>query len=216
LENEASTLLILASASPRRRDLLARLGLPFDVHPVDIDESPGRSPHPQVIAARIARTKAETARLHDTDSPILAADTVVALDGRILGKPACSDNAREMIRELRGRTHEVVTAVAFMPAGQRSPLVRNPVTRVLMREYSDAEIEASIARGDSLDKAGAYAIQDELFRPVESYEGCYCNVVGLPLWSTIELLRKSGINVEPDVGQLLPQCAACPLRPDIA
>jgi septum formation protein len=206
--------LVLASASPRRRDLLARLGLPFDVRPVEIDENPGGSRHLQVIAVRIARTKAEASRLQDTESQILTADTVVALEGRIFGKPVDAREARTMLRALRGRTHEVVTAVALMPAGKRSPLVRNPLTRVKMRDYSDADIEASLARGDSLDKAGAYAIQDELFRPAESYEGCYCNVVGLPLWSTTELLSKSGTTVEPDLEQLLPQCATCPLRPD--
>jgi predicted house-cleaning NTP pyrophosphatase (Maf/HAM1 superfamily) len=101
-----------------------------------------------------------------------------------------------------------------MPAAKRTPLVRNPVTRVSMRRYSDAEIADSIARGDPFDKAGGYAIQDEVFHPVESYEGCYCNVVGLPIWSTAELLRRADIPVFQQLDRLLPQCASCPLGPD--
>jgi septum formation protein len=205
--------LILASTSPRRRDLLARLGLPFEVHPVDIDENPGGSSNPQIVAARLARTKAEAARLREGDGrSIIAGDTVVALGGDILGKPHEASEALEMLRRLRGREHEVVTAVAVMPRGKRSPLVRNPVTRVRMRDYADADIEESIAHGDPFDKAGGYAIQDEAFNPVESYEGCYCNVIGLPLWSTIELLRRADIPVTPRIERLLSQCASCPLR----
>ena len=138
---------------------------------------------------------------------------VVVLDSAMLGKPADGDEARRMLEALRGRTHEVITAVAVLPPGERGALIRHPATSVTMRTYSDEEIAASIARGDPFDKAGAYAIQDGIFRPVESYEGCYCNVVGLPLWSTIELLQKAGLPVSVDAGDLLPQCAACPLRP---
>jgi MAF protein len=206
---------VLASASPRRRDLLARLGLRFAERPADIDEDPGRSSNPQIIAVRLARMKAEAARLRDGDEPaIVAADTVVAVGDDVLGKPRDATDARAMLSRLRGREHRVVTAVAVMPAGKRSPLVRNPVTRVIMRRYSDAEIADSIARGDPFDKAGGYAIQDGVFCPVESYEGCFCNVVGLPLWSTAELLRRADIPVSPQLDQLLPQCATCPLRPD--
>ncbi len=154
------------------------------------------------------------ARLAIPRAPILAADTVVALERVILGKPADAGEAREMLRRLRARTHRVVTAVVVLPAGQRSALIRHPVTEVQMRAYSDDEIEASIARGDPFDKAGAYAIQDERFHPAESYGGCYCNVVGLPLWPAIELLKRAGLELSHvAAGDLLPQCAACPLRP---
>jgi MAF protein len=153
--------------------------------------------------------------LRDGDGPaIVAADTVVALDGAMLGKPGSPGEARDMLSRLRGREHQVVSAVAVMAPGKRSPLVRNPVTRVRMRDYTDADIEESIARGDPFDKAGGYAIQDETFHPVESYDGCYCNVVGLPLWSTIELLRRSDVPITPDLHRLLPECATCPLRLD--
>ncbi len=203
--------LVLASASPRRRELLARLGLRFDVRPVDIAEDAGTSKDPQIVARRLARAKAEAARLADEHAPILAADTVVALDGRIFGKPADDDEAREMLRTLRGRTHQVVTAVAVMPLARRSVIARHPVTAVTMREYDDDEIEASIARGSPLDKAGAYGIQDELLQPVARYEGCYCNVVGLSLWAAIEALRRAGEVVAGESVDFLPQCQSCPL-----
>lgn len=204
---------VLASASPRRRELLALLGLPFDVRPVDIDEDAGRSRDAQIVARRLARTKAEAARLIEPEAPIVAADTIVSYAGTLLGKPRDADEARRMLRTLRGQTHDVVTAVALVPPGRRSILGRQPLTRVTMRDYTDAEIEASIARGDPFDKAGAYAIQDAAIRPVQRYEGCYCNVVGLPLWPLVEMLRKSELPVEVTAEQLLPQCAACPLAP---
>jgi septum formation protein len=203
----------LASASPRRRELLALLGFPFDVRPVDIDEDAGRSRDPQIVARRLARTKAEAARLTEPDAPIVAADTIVSYEGKLLSKPRDAGEARRTLRMLRGQTHDVVTAVALMPPGRRSMLGRQPLTRVTMRDYGDAEIEASIARGDPFDKAGAYAIQDSAFRPVERYEGCHCNVVGLPLWPLVEMLRKAGIPAEVTADRLLPQCAHCPFAP---
>ena len=119
--------------------------------------------------------------------------------GEILGKPKDANAAREMLRRLRGRWHEVVTGVVVLPAGRTSALIRHSVTGVLMRYLSDEEIENWIARGEPFDKAGAYAIQDPDLTPVESYDGCYCNVMGLPLWPAIEVLRKAGIEVS--VGQ---------------
>ena len=204
--------LILASASPRRSQLLARLGIPFEVRPVSVIEDVD-SANPAIAASRLARMKAEAARLAEPESPVLAADTVVVHEGAVLGKPRDAAEAREMLRRLRGRSHRVITAVAVIPRGGRAALLRHPETEVTMRRYADEEIEASIARGDPFDKAGAYAIQDELLRPVASYEGCYCNVVGLPLWTTVELLRRAGLDITVTADSLLPQCAACPLRP---
>lgn len=207
---QTTTRLVLASASPRRRELLALLGLEFEVQPVDVEEV-FRGSLPGLEARRLAREKAEAARLLEPEAPILAADTIVVLDGLILGKPRDADEARAMLLGLRGRTHDVITAVALLPRGERAALARQPLTRVTMRSYTDDEIAASIARGDPFDKAGAYAIQDEGFQPAESFDGCYCNVVGLPLWPVIEMLRKSGV-ASPAGDHLLPQCAACPLR----
>ena len=204
--------LILASASPRRRELLSRLGIPFDVRPVSVIEEV-ESGNPVVVASRLARMKAEAARLTEPEEPILAADTVVVHAGAILGKPRDAGEAREMLRRLRGESHRVITAVAVIPRGGRAALLRHPETEVTMRAFTDGEIEASIARGDPFDKAGAYAIQDELLRPVRRYEGCYCNVVGLPLWTTVELLRRAGVDITIKAASLLPQCEGCPLRP---
>ncbi len=207
------TRFVLASASPRRRELLTRLGLEFDVKPADIDENAGGSTKPQVVAHRLAKMKAEAARLLEESAPIIAADTVVALDGALLGKPLNAEEARRMLRSLSGRSHVVVTAVALMPATKRSVLSRQPITSVTMRDYSDAEIEAWIARGEPFDRAGAYAIQDDTFRPVDRYHGCYCNIVGLPLWPLLEMLRKAGMTAPAAPERMLPQCASCPFAP---
>lgn len=202
--------LVLASASPRRRDLLARLGLPFEVVAPEIDEDASSGAgRPERVARRLALAKARAVASHHPDTVVLAADTVVAHGGALLGKPRDAAEAQAMLRRLRGRRHRVVTAVAVVHAGNR--LVDHVRTAVTMRRYTDAEIAASIARGDPFDKAGAYAIQDEEFRPVASYAGCYCNVVGLPLWSAVGLLSKAGVDVSPVTAErLLPQCRQCP------
>lgn len=206
------TPIILASASPRRRYLLSLLSVPFVVIPSDIVEDARDGSRPELVARRLAREKAEAARLSDRDPAVVAADTIVVYAGEILGKPADANGAREMLRRLRGRWHEVVTGVVVLPPGRTGSLVRHSVTSVLIRYLNDAEIEASIASRVPFDKAGGYAIQDPDLMPVESYEGCYCNVMGLPLWPTIEILRKAGVEVSPRADQLLPQCASCPLR----
>lgn len=207
------TQLILASASPRRKFLLSLLGVPFDIQPADVDETINEGANPEIAARVIARTKAEAARLSDMEAPILAADTIVVLDGRILGKPGTPDEARAMLGDLRAREHTVITAIALMPRGTTQPLSRHALTSVRMRAFSDAEVEASISSGEPFDKAGGYAIQDSNFVPVEAYNGCYCNVMGLPLWPVADMLRKTGLWPMPDDAQLLPQCADCPLRP---
>ena len=203
--------LILASASPRRRELLACLGIPFEVTQPRIDE--GASGRPERVARRLAVAKARAVAARRPEATVLAADTVVAYRGELLGKPRDAVEARGMLRHLRGRTHRVVTAVAVLAPRRRRPLVAHALTRVTMRRYTDEEIEASIARGDPFDKAGAYAIQDPRLAPVESYSGCYCNVVGLPLWTTVELLRRAGVDITriPEAAMPL-QCGGCPLR----
>lgn len=117
-----------------------------------------------------------------------------------------------MLERLRRRTHRVVTAIAVAVPRRKRSYVSHAITKVTMRSYTADEIEASIARGDPFDKAAAYAIQDERLAPVAEYEGCYCNVVGLPLWPAIELLEQAGAYVPPDARERLPeQCANCPL-----
>ena len=212
-------MLILASASPRRRELLARLGPPFEVVEPEIDEGApaGRA---ERVARRLAVAKARAVAALRADALVLAADTVVAQRGVLLGKPRDSSEAEAMLRRLRGRAHRVVTAVAVLPpaqtgarrGGRRRAFVDHAVTRVTMRRYTDEEIAASIRRADPFDKAGAYAIQDERLAPVEAYDGCYCNVVGLPLWTALQLLRRARVDItDVRMADLLPQCGSCPL-----
>ncbi|MDW8060867.1 MAG: Maf family protein [Thermomicrobium sp.] len=203
--------LVLASASPRRRELLAALGIPFEVDPAEIAEPlPERHPHPERIARRLARHKAEAVANRRPDDWILAADTIVVYRGQLLGKPETPEAAWAMLRLLRGRWHRVITGVAVAHAGRLR--LDHAVTCVRMRDYSDAEIAASIARGAPFDKAGGYAIQDPDLRPVATWRGCYCNVVGLSIWLAWRLLVRSGCPV-PEPVALPEACAACPLAP---
>lgn len=205
-------MLVLASASPRRRELLARLGVPFDVEPADLEEDLQGAP-PVRLARRLATAKARAVAAQRPDDIVIAADTIVAYRSILFGKPVDADEARAMLEFLRGRSHRVITAVAVLPPGRRRPLVEHAVTRVTMRRYTDAGIDASIARGDPFDKAGAYAIQDERLGPVARYEGCYCNVVGLPLWTAARLLGRAGLDITHiTAADLLPQCGNCTLR----
>lgn len=187
--------LILASSSPRRRELLSQLGLTFDIIKPEIDES--RRPEEDSIeyVERLSREKAEAVvqMLDVAPALIISADTIVALDGELLGKPADADDARRMLRRLRNRAHQVVTAFTVHLLG--SPLrsiTRHARTIVRMRDYNDEEIDAYIASGDPFDKAGAYAIQHEGFRPVARIEGSYSNVVGLPRGAVRSALEEIG------------------------
>jgi len=187
--------LILASSSPRRRELLASLGLTFDIRKPDVDEScrPDETPFAYVERVGIDKAQAIARQIHDEDALILAADTIVlaadtigvTAQGVLLGKPTDADDARAMLRQLRGKMHLVSTSIVFcvVSADNRAPRLhtRRSVTRVTMRDYTDAEIDAYIATGDPMDKAGSYAIQHPTFHPVARIDGCYTNVVGLPL-----------------------------------
>lgn len=189
--------LILASQSPRRRQLVAALGYPYTsiVSGVDETERPGEDP--AVYVLRLARDKATAvaAALQPAGAErvlVLAADTTVALDGRILGKPGDAAEAGTMLRVLRGRTHQVHTAQCLLEVGGlRNDAIHT--AHVTMRDYSDTDIDAYIATGDPFDKAGAYAIQDEVFRPVSGLDGCYLAVMGLSLCEAVGQLV--GLNV---------------------
>lgn len=182
--------LVLASASPRRRALLSTLGRPFDVQVADVDERPLPGEDPATYGLRLALSKAQTvaAALAAAPATVLGADTLVVLDGRILGKPADPDDARAMLALLRGRRHEVLTAVAAVDprGGSAADLA---VTGVWMRTYDDADMDAYVDSGDPLDKAGAYAIQHRGFHPVQRLEGSETNVIGLPLALVARLIR---------------------------
>ena len=203
----ASVKLVLASASPRRRELLAALGYEFEVVPSLVDEESFASARPDALGRRIARAKAEDVASRQPEAVVLAADTIVVLRGEVLNKPRDTDEARDMLDRLRHRWHRVITAVCVKPPARRAR-VEHVTTRVQMRPYAPLEIDASIARGDPFDKAGAYAIQDPFFAPVASYEGCYCNVVGLPLWTALRMLTQAGVVPVRD-GSMPPACNAC-------
>jgi MAF protein len=182
---------ILASGSPRRRELLGSLGITFTVISPDIDETERVGEFPVDYVRRISREKA-LAVCGRVSPPvlILAADTTVILDDAILAKPANADAARDMLRRLRGRDHQVCTGMTLARFDDDQPpeiLTEHALTTVTMREYSDAEIEAYIATGDPFDKAGGYAIQHEGFHPVAGISGSYSNVVGLAL-ETLEAM----------------------------
>ena len=186
---------------------MAHLGVAFDPAVSGVDESVKDDEAPEVLATRLARTKAlEVASQHD-DAVVLAADTIVVVDGDILNKPDDAQHARAMLARLRDREHDVVTAVAVARDGDAA--VEAVTSRVTMRPYSEAEVETWIASGGPFDKAGAYAVQDPAFAPVARIDGCYCNVVGLPLWTVLRMLRNAG--VEAAAGGLPERCASCPL-----
>jgi nucleoside triphosphate pyrophosphatase len=182
-------LLVLASNSPRRRQLLALADWMFNVVVADVDESVQANESPADYVLRLAETKARAITAHP-DQIILAADTTVVDGSDILGKPNDNVEAFEMLARLRGRTHQVFTGVALLRLSDGLLLKELSVTDVPMRNYSDAEINAYIVTGDPLDKAGAYAIQHPRFKPVAHMEGCYAGVMGLPMCHVVRMMRK--------------------------
>lgn len=188
----AAPRLVLASSSPRRRELLAGLGVDFEVRPAEADETPrpGEAPEPLVLRLALAKARA-AARPGEL---ALGADTVVALDGEPLGKPADAAEARAMLARLSGRHHQVWTGVALVErdaAGVRER-ARAVVTDVVFRALSAAEIDAYVESGEPLDRAGAYAVQGGAAGFVASLEGSWSNVVGLPVGAVRELLARHG------------------------
>lgn len=189
---------ILASGSPRRRALIASLGIAFDVVKSDIDETQHPREAPLDYARRLCQQKA-AAVMEQVAAPgvILAADTIVILadhgvDGPLLGKPENTAEARDMLRRLRNRPHQVCTAFTVLRADSPLQVTHVEQTTVHMRAYGDDEIEAYIATGDPFDKAGGYAIQHQGFNPVAGIDGCYTNVVGLPLCAVKRALARIG------------------------
>jgi MAF protein len=189
---------VLASNSPRRRELLALGGWTFSVRPADVDETPLPGETPGTYVLRLAESKAKACAL--TAAPgevIVAADTTVAIDGRILGKPRDAAEAVEMLRLLCGRRHQVHTGIGVKKGDVL--LTDLCTTDVPMRSYSADEIMAYVATGDPLDKAGAYAIQHAGFHPVENLSGCFASVMGLPLCHLLRLLRRVDVLPAADV-----------------
>lgn len=195
-----NTKLLLASGSPRRRELIALLGLPVEITSTTIDETPRDGEDPASMVLRLGFEKAlDAADNTDVEAIIVAADTTVALDGEVLGKPLDADDARAMLMRLRGRIHEVYTAITLIDHVSGQQISDLGETAVPMRDYSEDEVDAYIASGDPFDKAGAYAIQNREFAPVENMRGCFANVVGMPLCHLVRSLRKWGVEPRADV-----------------
>ncbi|MEX2143662.1 MAG: Maf family protein [Anaerolineales bacterium] len=209
---------VLASNSPRRKELLALGGQTFEVAPTAIDEAPRPDEEPRGYVQRLAGEKARAAAASQAPGAlVLAADTTVVHNGRIVGKPQDAKEARAILMSLRGEQHTVFTAISVVRTSDKKQLGDLAGTRVPMREYSDEEIEAYVSSGDPLDKAGAYAIQHAGFHPVASMDGCLANVVGLPLCHLKRTLLKLNVDFDTDLPNA---CQAhfsydCPVTGDI-
>ena len=183
--------LVLASASPRRADLLRAAGIRFDVFPVDVDERFHYGEKPEHAVARLAEAKASAAAASHPEAVVLGADTTVVIHGEALAKPANADDAARMLRLLSGRSHDVLTGVCVCSGSRR--LIHVESTRVRMAQMSDAEIAWYVSTGEPFDKAGGYAVQGLASRFIEGIDGSYSNVVGLPISTVYELLKQAGL-----------------------
>lgn len=181
--------LILASTSPRRKEILTAVGWPFEAHPAGVDETRLEGEGPEDFVTRLAREKAEAVARTRLFGLVLGADTTVLVDGEILEKPRDEEDARRMLRALGGRWHEVLTGVALVRAETGRAAIGLERTRVRFAETSEAEIAWHVQTGDVLDKAGAYAIQGRAALFIEAIDGDYWNVVGLPVRLVYELAR---------------------------
>jgi septum formation protein len=190
-------MLVLASASPRRQELLRNAGISFTVQVAGIDESPVEGESPRSCAERLARDKARVVFRSRPQDFILGADTIVVVDATMLGKPRDSADAARMLRMLSGRSHQVITGVCVLkPVAGKSVNredMHSETTLVTMSELSDEEIQAYVATGEPMDKAGAYAIQGIASRWIPRIEGDYSNVMGLPVSLAFRMLRDAGV-----------------------
>jgi len=184
---------VLASASPRRHELLGMIGIAHEVDPADIDESVRAGESDTAYAVRLATEKGLAVAARHPDALVIAADTIVVVDGEIFGKPADRADARRMLRVLSGRTHVVRTAVAVVLDGGRRIECTVESTRVTFRDLDDREIAAYVATGEPMDKAGAYGIQGYGATIVERVDGDYFTVMGLALRQLVSLLERIGV-----------------------
>lgn len=183
------------------------------VAPLREEEPPGGDEAPEEYVVRLSRAKADEVAASFQDAIVLAADTAVVIDGAVLGKPLTASEATAMLHRLRGRPHTVMTGLTAVDVatGPRTSTVKR--TAVTMRSYSNDEIAAYVASGEPFDKAGAYAVQDPWFRPAETVEGCYLNVVGLPMCVVSSLLEQIGADLRLKAEWSPPaECQDCPLR----
>jgi len=184
-------MLVLASASPRRQELLRAAGIPFEVQPADIVEDPLPDESAKTCAERLAREKALAVARQSPKDAVLGADTIVVIDNQILNKPENAADAARMLRMLSGREHQVITGVCLVVGGQCT--VSSETTSVTMSAISEKEIADYVATGEPMDKAGAYAIQGIASRWIPRIDGDYSNVVGLPVALVWKMLREQGV-----------------------
>jgi septum formation protein len=187
--------IVLASASPRRKELLEQMGLQFEVDPAGYDEGKTSASEPHGMATELSLGKASAAARRHRKAVIIAADTLVVLGDRVFGKPHTDAQAREMLRDLNGRTHSVITGFTILDAETGKRLSRSVETRVHMRKLTLEEIDSYVRTKEPLDKAGGYAIQERGAILVERIEGDFSNVVGLPLAALAEGLKEFGVKV---------------------
>jgi septum formation protein len=192
--------IVLVSASPRRKELLQQIGIPFEVYPAEVDETlPNRFDDPASLAIELARRKVRAVASQFPGRWLLAADTLVVVGKRLLGKPQGPKEAFLMLRQLSGRTHKVVTGLCLAKTDVKGKIHRSyetaETTLVTFRQLTDDEISAYISTGEPMDKAGAYGIQGKASIFVTKIVGCYFNVVGLPLAKLASLLKKAGFDV---------------------
>ena len=184
--------IVLASASPRRRQLLAGMGLDFDVIPANVPEDPRPGENPAKLVKRLSSAKAETVASSLDGGIVIGADSMVVHDGEAIGKPVDADDARRMLLRIRGTRHQVFTGITLVDAASGRKLTEYLASDITLRHFSEKEMEESIASGTPMDKAGAYAVQDQVFHPAQSWEGCYTNIVGLPLCRLLEMAARLG------------------------
>jgi septum formation protein len=187
--------IILASASPRRRELLEKIGLKFEIEPSNYEEDTHSVQEPHEFAQEISLKKAEVVARKHKNAIVIAADTFIVLDGRILGKPHTENEAREMLETINGKSHYVITGFTIIDTEKTKALSRSVETKVYIKKLTLAEIHAYVRSKEPLEKAGAYAIQGLGSVIVEKIEGDFFNVVGLPLSALAEALKEFGINV---------------------
>ena len=194
--------IILASTSPRRRDILALLGVPFEVRPPDFRETTRDDLTAGEEALELALGKARSVASVEPDALVVGGDTLIALDGEKIGKPEDAEDAASILRRLSGRTHRILTGVALIHHATGREQTHLKRVEVRMRHSSDAEIAGYVAQGESMDKAGAYSIQGKGHRLIESIRGDYLAAVGLPLRPIADYLRIAGADVPADVEKL--------------
>lgn len=187
--------IILASTSPRRRELVGLYNIAFEFTSADIDETPRAHESPAELVRRLSIAKAAMGMQRFPDAIVVGSDTIVWIDGTILGKPVDAADATRMLKLLRNRAHTVYSGVT-VTHGEKS-ITQVATTTVWMRNYTDQEIAAFVATGEPLDKAAAYAIQANHFRPVDHIDGCFANVMGLPLCHLYRALKTFGVRVDP-------------------